>query len=76
MHYLYSSYRTHTTNIIYDILFIDSPVHTHTSVGNNVSQKPSTDEKNGLPDDDLNVQPLPSKVQDIISIGSRYSIIN
>jgi len=54
------------------ILFIDSPVHT--SVVNTVGQKSSSDEKNGLPDGDLNVQPLPSKVQDIISIGSRYDI--
>ncbi|XP_027846101.2 protein suppressor of white apricot [Aphis gossypii] len=49
----------------------DLPVHT--SVVNNVDQKPSIDEKNGLPDDDvkdLNIQPLPSKVQDVISIGS------
>lgn len=49
------------------LLFIDSPVHT-------VGQKSSSDQKNGLPDGDLNVQPLPSKVQDIISIGSRYDI--
>ncbi|CAI6345373.1 unnamed protein product [Macrosiphum euphorbiae] len=42
----------------------------HTAVVNTVDQKPSTDEKNGLPDHDLNVQPLTSKVQDIISIGS------
>jgi len=54
------------------MLFIDSPVHT--SVVNIVGQKTSVDEKNGLPDDGLNVQPLPSKVQDIISIGSRYGI--
>lgn len=46
----------------------NSPVHT--AVVNTVDQKPSTDEKNGLPDHDLNVQPLLSKVQDIISIGS------
>lgn len=55
-----------------DILYVDLPVHT--AVVNTVDQKPSTDEKNGLPDHDLNVQPLPSKVQDIISIGSRYGI--
>ncbi|XP_015377851.1 PREDICTED: protein suppressor of white apricot [Diuraphis noxia] len=42
----------------------DSPVQTF------VGQKSSSDEKNGLADDDLNVQPLPSKVQDIISIDS------
>lgn len=49
----------------------DSPVHT--SVVNSVDQKTSIDENNGLPDDDvkdLNIQPLPSKVQDVISIGS------
>ncbi|KAL4098116.1 hypothetical protein QTP88_022783 [Uroleucon formosanum] len=44
----------------------NSPIHT--SVVNTADQKASTDEKNGLPD--LNVQPLPSKIQDIISIGS------
>jgi len=53
-------------------LFIDFPVHT--SVVNTVGQKSSSDEKNGLPDDDLNVQPQLSKVQEIISIGSRYGI--
>jgi len=44
---------------------------------NTVDQKTSTDEKNGLPDDDVkdsNIQPPSSKVQDIISIGSRYGI--
>lgn len=65
----------YTTKIMCDIILIDLPVHT--SVVNNVDQKPSIDEKNGLPDDDvkdLNIQPLPSKVQDVISIGSRYGI--
>lgn len=57
------------SNIMCDIFSIESPVHT--SVVNTVDQKPSTGEKNGLPDADLNVQPPPSKVQDIISIGSR-----
>ena len=56
-----------------DILSVDLPVHT--SVVNTVDQKMSTDEKNGLPENNLNVQPLPSKVQDIISIGSRYGIL-
>lgn len=58
-----------------DIILVDSPVHT--SVVNSVDQKTSIDEKNGLPDDDvkdLNILPLPSKVQDVISIGSRYGI--
>jgi len=66
----------YTTKIICDIISVDSPVHT--SVVNSVDQKTSIDEKNGLPDDDdvknLNIQPLPSKVQDVISIGSRYGI--
>jgi len=56
-----------------DIILVDSPVHT--SVVNSVDQKTSIDENNGLPVDDvkdLNIQPLPSKVQDVISIGSRY----
>lgn len=64
----------YTTNMR-DIILVDSPVHT--SVVNSVDQKTSIDEKNGLPDDDvkdLNILPLPSKVQDVISIGSRYGI--
>ncbi|XP_060850259.1 protein suppressor of white apricot [Rhopalosiphum padi] len=54
-----------------DTQILDSPVHN--SVVNTVDQKTSTDEKNGLPDDDVkdsNIQPPSSKVQDIISIGS------
>uniref|UniRef100_A0A2S2PTC9 Protein suppressor of white apricot n=1 Tax=Schizaphis graminum TaxID=13262 RepID=A0A2S2PTC9_SCHGA len=54
-----------------DTQILDSPVHN--SVVNTVDQKISTDEKNGLPDDDVkdsNIQPPSSKVQDIISIGS------
>lgn len=53
------------------ILFVDSPVYT------TVDQKLSVDDKNGLPNNDikhLNAQSLSSKVQDIISIGSRYGI--
>jgi len=65
----------YTTNIMCGIILVDLPVHT--SVVNSVDQKPSIDEKNGLPDDDvkdLNIQPLSSKIQDVISIGSRYGI--
>ncbi|XP_025206974.1 protein suppressor of white apricot [Melanaphis sacchari] len=53
-----------------DTQILDLPVQT--SVVNTVDQTTSIDEKNGLLDDvkDLNNQPLSSKVQEIISIGS------
>lgn len=62
------------TVFVYSInfIFIDSPLRN--SVAINTDQKPPANEKNGLPDDDMQVIIVQSssKVQDIISIGSRY----
>lgn len=61
--------------IMCSTLSIDSPIPI--TAANAVDLKLSTDNKNGLSDNniqDFNVQSLTSKVQDIISIGSRYNI--
>lgn len=56
------------------IIFLDSPLQNSVTINND--QKSSANVKNGLPDNDQQVITVQSssKVQDIISIGSRYYI--
>lgn len=58
----------------YNIFITDSPVQN--SVATTDEQKPLSNEKNGFSDSQvITVQSSSSKVQDVISIGSRYFVI-